>query len=334
MTASDEAALSGAVGIAPEIARRAVEWLVELQSAEANDDTHRAFKQWLHQHPDHERAWRHIETVNHRLRRLSGASALVHATLIDTQGAARRSLQRRTTIKILAVLLVGAGAWAIQAKAPWDEWLADERTEIGEQRTVTLADATTVALNTDSAIDVRFSAGERRVRFVNGEILINTGKDPAGRPFVVETAEGELRPLGTRFSVRQMSDAARVSVFEGAVEIHPRDGAAKGRVLGVSEQARFTHSAIGEVVPADDSANAWTEGILVASGMPLCEFLAEIGRYRHGRITCDPAIAGLRVSGTYPLADTDRVLEALRVTLPVEIRYRTRYWVTVRPVPS
>ena len=74
--------------------------------------------------------------------------------------------------------------------------------------------------------------------------------------------------------------------------------------------------------------------MLVASGMRLDRFLAELGRHRPGLLHCDPAIAGLRVSGTYPLADTDRVLDMLRTTLPVEIRFMTRYWATVRPARS
>jgi transmembrane sensor len=82
--------------------------------------------------------------------------------------------------------------------------------------------------------------------------------------------------------------------------------------------------------PVNDTATAWTDGMLVASGMRLADFLAELSRHRPGYLGCDPAIAGLRVSGTYPLADTDRILDTLRTTLPVEIHFRTRYWVTVR----
>ena len=33
----------------------------------------------------------------------------------------------------------------------------------------------------------------------------------------------------------------------------------------------------------------------------------------------DPAVAGLRISGTYPLADTDRALVAMARALPVRV---------------
>jgi transmembrane sensor len=42
----------------------------------------------------------------------------------------------------------------------------------------------------------------------------------------------------------------------------------------------------------------------------------------------------LRLSGTYPLADTDRVLDTLTRILPVEVVFITRYWATVRAARS
>lgn len=321
--------------IPPEVARRAVEWLVELHADDATDINRQALQQWLGQHPDHERAWQRIEAVNDqllgRLRSTASptASALAHATLVP-----RRSIKRRDAMKTLAVLLfVGGTAWVAEDKTPWREWMADERTAVGERRTIALPDGTTVALNTDSAINVRFTATERRMRLVGGEILVTTGQDSVGRPFTVETAQGELQPLGTRFAVRQQPDASRVDVFEGAVVIRPhREGLT--HTLRAGEQASFTRTAIGEPMAANDGDTAWTDGMLIASGMRLQDFLAELDRHRPGRLSCDPAITDLRVSGTYPLADTDRILDTLRTTLPVEVHFLTRYWVTLKPERS
>ena len=326
--------LSTPAGIPPEVATRAVEWLLALQAEDATGATRLAWQQWLKAHPDHARAWQRIDAVNGRLRALSSpeASAVAHATL-----APPRSPRRRDAVKTLALLLfAGGGAWMVQERTPWREWVADERTRVGERRTVTLADGTVVSLNTDSAFNVRFSGAERRVRLLAGEIMVITGKDggTGARPFTVETAHGELQPLGTRFTVRLQPDASRVAVFEGAVAIRPRDGHGLARTLQAGEQARFTGTAIGESERANDADTAWVDNMLVASGMRLDRFLAELGRHRPGLLHCDPAIAGLRVSGTYPLAETDRVLDMLRTTLPVEIHFMTRYWATVRPARS
>ncbi len=64
--------------------------------------------------------------------------------------------------------------------------------------------------------------------------------------------------------------------------------------------------------------------------MRLADFLAEVSRYRNGRLACSEAIADLRLSGVYRLDDTDKLLELLTRTLPVEVHYRTRWWVTVQ----
>lgn len=333
-TACDGGGKDRHADIPPQIRRRAVEWLVELQSDGATDATRQGLQHWRGEHPDHERAWQRIEAVNGRLKGLASplGSAVAHAAL-----ASPRSMKRREAIKTLAVLLFAGGTtWLLEDNTPWREFLADERTGVGERRTVTLTDGTRVALNTDSAINVRFTGSERRLRLVSGEILITTGKDEAGppSPFLVETAQGELQPIGTRFTVRQLPDASRVHVFEGAVAVRPRDGSAPARTLQAGEQARFTRTAVGNPTPVSDGDTAWTDGMLVASGMRLADFLAELNRHRPGRLGCDASVADLRVSGTYPLDDTDRILDTLRTTLPVEIHFLTRYWVTVRSARS
>ena len=63
--------------------------------------------------------------------------------------------------------------------------------------------------------------------------------------------------------------------------------------------------------------------------MRLGHFIAELSRYRPGLLRCASEVAELRISGVYPLADSDAVLDALTQSLPVSINRRSRYWVTV-----
>ena len=65
--------------------------------------------------------------------------------------------------------------------------------------------------------------------------------------------------------------------------------------------------------------------------MPLRALLAELGRYRRGLLACSDAVAGLRVSGTFPLADTDRALSVITEAFPLRQRRLTDYWVTLLP---
>lgn len=71
--------------------------------------------------------------------------------------------------------------------------------------------------------------------------------------------------------------------------------------------------------------------MLLADNQRLEDFLTELSRYRHGYLGCDPRIADLRVVGAFPLADTERVLDALAATLPVRIERRMAWWVSLEP---
>ncbi|MNT94542.1 fec operon regulator FecR [compost metagenome] len=56
-----------------------------------------------------------------------------------------------------------------------------------------------------------------------------------------------------------------------------------------------------------------------------------LARHRVGHLGVDPRVAGLRVTGTLPLADTDQALLALTAAVPVEVVWTTRWWVMLKP---
>lgn len=317
--------------ISPEVARQAVSWLIELQAAGPTSNIGQAIQRWRAQDPAHERAWQRIESVNARLGNLASpfASSLAQAAL--TQPASR---SRRQAIKLLSVaLLTGGSALTVSDNAPWQPWLADEQSGTGERRRLQLADGSTIHLNSNSAVNIVFSEKMRQLKLLRGEILIDTGRDdnfPRPRPFRVETQHGVLLPIGTRFSVRHHEDRTRLDVFAGAVEIQP--GAAVDRRMTVSagSSAEFSADAVFTAEAADENRIAWQEHMIVASHMRLADFIAEVDRHRPGHLHCAPEVAELRLSGSFPLADTEKILDALRSTLPVEVHYFTRYWATVK----
>jgi transmembrane sensor len=314
------------------VREQAVDWLVELQSELADDDTRRRWRQWHDANPVHALAWARVAAFGDKLHDLP--SPIAHATLKGASAEARRH-----TLKTLALLIgvggVGGGAaWLANEQVPWREWSADRRTAVGERANLILDDGTVVRMNADSALNIRYTASARTLRLLRGEILITTARDSAAtiaggaRPFSVDTAEGNARALGTHFTVRQLEGRSAVAVLHGAVEIRPAGGATAVR-LDAGRQAAFTRAGVGPLVAADDAVTAWTDGMLVAQDMPLPEFLAALDRYRPGHLRCAPSAARLTVSGTYPLADTDKVLDMLQATLPVTVRRYTRYLVTV-----
>lgn len=313
--------------VPPAVARQAVQWWIELKSKSADRHRLAAWRDWRDADPVHEAAWQRIEAISGRLAEVP--APLVKAAL----AAAPASMQRRRSVQLLTAIVVAGGTvMAARQSTPWRAWTADHVSAVGEQRTVPLPDGGTVMLNTDSAINVRFDAERRVLQLVRGEILVTTAPDAQQRPFLVQTGAGSVRAIGTRFTVHQRDDDdVGVGVLQGAVELRPADAPATVRTLQAGEATRFTRTGVQAAVPLDDNASAWSDGMLVASHMRLDDFLAELGRYRRGRLGCDPAIAGLQVSGAYPLADIDRVLASLTSALPVEVHTYTRFWVTVRP---
>ncbi|HGM8376097.1 TPA: FecR domain-containing protein, partial [Pseudomonas aeruginosa] len=171
----------------------AAEWLVRLQDSGCTDDTRQACAQWRQRSPQHAHAWERAERLLQCLGRLPPALAL------PTLGR-ERGLDRRRAIKHLALVLGGAslGLATWQAE-PLRDWLADQRTGVGEQRRLTLPDGSLLTLNTDSAVDLAFDASQRLVRLLCGEIFVDSRPDP--RPFRVATAEARLHAGAARFNV-------------------------------------------------------------------------------------------------------------------------------------
>ena len=312
----------------------AADWLTLLMSGEAGDEQQHQWRQWRQAHVDHEVAWLHVEAVTGRMKSLESAPA--YAALSSHGASGRPSLvtrRRATRMLLWGGIVTGAGLLAYRTDT-WQAGMADYRSSTGEQRNLTLDDGTRLTLNTGSAVNVRFDANQRRILLVAGEIMIATRHRPEltdPRPLLVATAEGSIRSLGTRFTVRQRAGRTSVAVQESAVEVSPRSECRCVRLLHAGEQTQFSRDAVEAPRPADAHGDAWARGQLVADEQRLGDFLAELDRYRPGVLRVDPQIAGLRLSGVFPLADTDRILATLPSVLPVRVQWRTRFWATVVP---
>ena len=306
--------------------KMAAQWFATLCSGEVTAQQNQKWQRWLAQHEDHRWAWQRVESLQGQLHSMPGRFS--YQTL--NHARQQSEVTRRRVLKGLLVLLGLGGSWKAWQTPAGQGLLADARTATGEIKTLRLQDGSQLSLNTASAADIRFTPQERLIRLHQGEISIITAQDtqPVSRPFLVQTQQGMLRALGTEFIVRQFDDATRLTVLKHAVEI-----TLPGHRLLVSEgqTVRFTASAFGEVTALSGGAGSWSKGVLSVSDRPLAEVVDELARYRHGHLSCDPAVADLRISGTFPLNDTDAVLNILSRTLPVRIHTLTRYWVNVVP---
>lgn len=326
------------------VVQAAIDWAIRLQYNQASDRQRTSFNQWLQAHELHRIAWERVSGMHGLREPLAGLPpVLVRDTLetVQQQREQQHNSRRRQVLKMLSLSSLAVGsAWLAKQHTPWQRVLADASTGIGEQQQLRLDDGTALTLNTDSAISLDFNATERLIRLYRGEILIRTGADGAPatqRPFWVETPQGRLQALGTRFTVRldEAQARARVSVQAGAVALHPAQSpatAAQTAAIVEPGQSRWLYRDGSEPAgPLPFAADDWAQGVIAGQNMRIGDLLAEVARYRHGRIVCDPAVADLRVSGLFHTQDTDKALQFLEQTQPIRLVWRTRWWVQVVP---
>ena len=311
--------------IARKVLAAAARWHVELQCGSADPA---AVQAWREASAEHERAWQLLQRLDGQLATLPAALAIP-----ALQAAQQR---RRAAAKILAALVAAGGGIALgQAglqSGPWQALTASLRTAPGQRRHVTLADGGRMEMNTDSAVDIDYSAARRRIRLHHGEIIITTASD--ARPFLVDTPHGVIRALGTRFGVRCDGDGSIVSVFEHAVEVRCAARPDAVRRLEAGQQLHFSDTGLAAVLAMPAHQDSWLRGMLVAADWPLQQLVAELARYRRGRLVCDTRVARRPVTGTYRLDDIDAVLESLCASHGLQVTYFTRYWATVSARPA
>ena len=317
--------------IPPEVAHQAVQWFLALQAAEVTADTRHDWQRWRAADPLHERAWQRIEAVSSRLR--SSGSPLVSAVAqARLRADATRGGRRRTIRTLASMLLAGSSTWLVYEHTPWRPLLARHRTGIGEQRMLVLADGTEVMLNTATALSTHFDASERRLALIEGEILVTSAPDTASppRPLRVETAHGMVRAIGTRFSVRLLEGASRVAVFDGEVEVSVEGRSSQPAVapqhVPAGRQVRWDRNEFAASKPVDQADEAWTRGTILALSMRLDDFLAELERYSDTPLSCLPAVAGMRLSGSYPTNDIAAVLGTIASVLGLQLQAEPGFW--------
>lgn len=308
----------------PRVVKQAIQWTLRLNGNPA-PELLSACQHWRQANPEHETAWLRVQALNSEL--AAGYQAVPGARMALENTTQR--LQRRQALKLLSTLAIGASAlWLAREVAPWQRWMADYSTATGERKRFTLADGSVLQLNTDSAVNVRFDSRQRLLLLERGEMLLNTAKDTA-RPLRVSSRDGLFEALGTRFVLRQDKRSTRLSIADGSVAIAPR---VRGQTTAIAKAGQ-TYEINGDSALLAEHSNmdstAWAEGLIVTRDMRLADFLAEIGRYRHGHLHCDASVADLRLSGVFRLDDTDQLLALLPQTLPVRVEKRTDWWVTV-----
>lgn len=228
----------------------------------------------------------------------------------------------------------------------WNHWQQQPTftqsfaTARGQQLTARLPDGSTLRLDTATRLNVTLYRQRREVVLPHGQAMFEVQADGA-RPFHVLAGPMRITVLGTRFSVRHLqhgADAGRIKVVveEGRVRVAraavgshglaEEIGAGSDGVLLTAGQAAVADAEgrIATITATELSAAlAWRDGRVVLNDTPLADAVAEFERYVDtGLVITDPAVAALRLNGSFDLRQASVFKRALPQALPVRLQAR------------
>ena len=311
-------------GVSPSIDDAAVAWFVRLQDEHATPADRAEFEAWLASDSGHAEAWREIERIWGGLGRVTYLVAMPEpvAPYMTVRRTPARPWRRFAAAAV--VLLALMAGWHLLPVG----MLADHHTDIGERRVIRLEDGSQIELGPGSALDVAF-AGERRwVRLIAGEAFFTVAKD-ASRPFVVEARQGRIDVLGTAFDVKMSDDAVSVAVTHNAVAVSTAGG--EPVRLGQGQTVSYDSRGVSAVREADlDAVAAWRHDQLVFHDAPLASVLAELARYRRGRVQLLGADLGARrVTAVFDARRPDAAVETIANSLGLRMIRATHLFIAL-----
>lgn len=297
--------MSGHGDITDAIREEAAHWLIELDD-DPSPAQRDAFHHWLTRDQRHQRVFAQME-------RLWGAAQ-----------APQRGRRLSQALVVAGLFLVAA---LLGLQLPWQYWQADYRTAIGDVRSLTLADGSVAILDSNSAINVDFSQGQRHITLVRGEVLVDVRKDPL-RPFVVTTPVVRAEALGTRYSVAQRDKASVVTVYESQVRV-TSTGTQHSAVLTPGQRATVKDSSIVKASISVSAGPDWARQRLVFQSAPLTEVLARLQAYHPGviRLGGGRQAAQRRFTGVLPSNDPDAAIRLLSSSMGLDATRITPWFV-------
>jgi transmembrane sensor len=301
-------------------------WVVRFVDGASPHDL-KALKEWSAQGPAHAEAFDRASKVWLALDPARRKALSENVLVFSPIAAGRRagpSLGRRAFLGG-AIAASAAGAAFLVARPPLELWpslselSADYRTETGEQRQIALAGSVSVELNTQTSIVLRSSAeGPEGFELIAGEALVSAPKSSV----TVVAANGRVVASQARFNVRYIDQSVCVTCLDGKVEI---ETSAKAAVLPAGRQLIYSPAGLAELtepVTIDPSTvTAWKDGFVVFDGTPVSEVIAEVNRYRNGKIILtNTALGRERFNARFRIENIDRVVDQIAQVFGVRVR--------------
>lgn len=314
------------------ITEAAADWAVRLQAGGLSAVEQAQLAQWQAADPRHPEALAFARQTWEALGELRLDPELAGTAPPRRQAgrpAAHRARRRRLLPRVAsaAVLVLAVALGWLQGSQALLYLQADYLTGKGQVRSVQLADGSTVELDSDSAIGLDFSDEKRQVQLLAGSAVFDVAPmvGEEKRPFIVRSAGGQTRALGTRFVVGRESDQqAWVGVLQHSVAVSldaPAQGGTGEQVVQQGQSVRYDPQS--GVVALDgldlQRATSWRRGVLVFDRQPLGVVVERLNRYRPGRVVlANRALAQRQVSAVFRLDMLDAALVTLTQELQVQ----------------
>ncbi len=310
--------------------QQALDWLTQQHSGEFSAAQQRQLAVWRKADAAHEQAWQQAQSLWQSMEGLRGRNIPGSQPLlpeIHPRPIRNSQSKRLSTLAIACSILL---AVVIPLNYPPSLWQADYVTAKGEQRSLTLADGSTITLNSDSAVSIHFDKNLRRVEVLQGEAFFAVAK--AKQPFVVTTSDGEVRAVGTAFAVQLRHADTQVELVEGKVELQDVSHQQHNRLIA-GQSAQISNGQIHiDSSKAPENLALWREGYLQFDGLPLEQAIEQINRYRPGKVVLlNSALAKQRVSGLFRLDALDQAILGFKAAVPqLQSFSLASYWVVLR----
>lgn len=305
----------------------AADWFAAMRDPEAASQR-AAFETWLSD-PQNRIAYNRIAEV-YSLGKMLGEE--------DMPPPEDRPRPRHRSLAILAVIVaIALGGWMLAGMADSLQPPANEEvTEAtrnpssarisaakGAIRIVRLADGSELTLDSDTIVTTVFSDDRRIIRLVQGRVRFNVAHD-ASRPFVVLAKGGSVTALGTVFDVAVDAGTVSVHLLQGSVEVAQPTGMGTPRRIRLSPGniTRYGQddADAGGTAPHSDNPG-WPQGRLTGENIPLSTIIAEANRYSATAIRLsEPDLGGRKVSGTFDVRDTERLIARLARLLDLPVK--------------
>jgi len=315
---------------------QAASWHVHLLSDDANEADWLAFERWLSADVDHREAYRQIEETwvevgdlvhlipesEHgsiaRLPRLDVVAPPIDPIVSIADYTSRRPIliSRRWTA-IAAGIALFAIVFSVSVFGPSSA--VTYKTAKGETRALSLADGSTIHLNSDSMIRVTLGRNRREVVMDDAEVSFDVAKDP-GRPFIIVAGDRRIRVVGTEFNVLRHESRLTVTLRRGSLDVLPmRVGTVEPVRLSPGQELTHNEGQTGSAVRTvnADNAFAWQTGHLIYHDRPLEDVVSDLNRYFELPLRVDKNASALNFSGVLTVDTENAVVQRLEEFLPV-----------------